>query len=171
MATISVKKRLKPFLLDRLTDEAAGMRLHSAEFVARMPEQFLTTQQYRDSVLRDLQNLFNAHALPLAEDIERYPRVARSVVNYGMPDIASMYIEGISRAELQRMIVRVIERFEPRILPHTLKVTVQDGGGADLPTGIQVEIEAEIWAVPMPELIFLKTEIDLGTGRVDVKAS
>jgi len=160
---------LKPFLLERLTDDAAGARVRAAEYAARMPEQVLSPQQYRDSVLHDLQKLFNSHALPVAEDVEKYPAVARSVVNYGMPDIASMFIEGITIAELQRMITRVIERFEPRILPHTLKVTVRDGSATELLSGVQVEIEAEIWAVPMPELIFLKTEIDFGTGKIEVK--
>jgi type VI secretion system protein ImpF len=130
----------------------------------------LSPRQYRASVLRDLRWLLNSQAAPAVERIEEFPEVAASVLNYGLPDLASRTVSGLSDVELERMIARAIERFEPRIIRQSLSVRVSRAaaGTADQPGIIEVTIEGEIWALPAPEAIFIRTEIDLGIGSCNV---
>jgi len=64
------------------------------------------------------------------------------------------------------MVVRgAIQKFEPRILRHNLEVTaveVTEQRGANV---VQLEIRGEVWNVPMPEALYIRTALDLETGR------
>jgi type VI secretion system protein ImpF len=173
------RERLRPFLLDRLVDDDATLRRAvtpsappsgaNVREPLRPQDKSLSAWQYRQSVLRDLQWLLNSQALPAVEQIEDFPEVAASVLNYGLPDLSSRMLSGISDRELEQMITRAIERFEPRILPHTLRVRVVGSNTDGRPGAIEVEIQAEVWALPMPESVHLRTEIDFGLGACVVK--
>ncbi|MGD0770035.1 MAG: type VI secretion system baseplate subunit TssE [Tepidisphaeraceae bacterium] len=160
--------RLKPFLLDRLTDETATLRSRAADSAGRSGGFALSPREYREKVVRDLRWLLNSHSLSDCEQIDDFPQVACSVLNYGLPDLTSMFAEGATAARVESMIRRAIERFEPRILRKSLKVKVVEVLGADSLGTFQIEIEAEVWAVPVAERLYLRTEIDLGIGRVEV---
>lgn len=158
------RERLRPFLLDRLVDDEATLRPSASRDRGRAYDKVLSPWQYRQSVLRDLRWLLNTQALPAAEGVEAFPEVAASVLNYGLPDLSSRMLGGISDAELERVIARAIERFEPRILPNTLRVRVVRARPDGRPGAIEVEVRAEVWALPVPEAVHLRTEIDVGLG-------
>jgi type VI secretion system protein ImpF len=46
-----------------------------------------------------------------------------------------------------------------------LKVKVLDAADAVGPSVLAFEIRADLWASPMPEQLYLKTQIDLETGQ------
>jgi type VI secretion system protein ImpF len=160
--------RLKPFLLDRLTDETATLRPRAADSVGRWNSFVLSSREYRETVVRDLRWLLNSHALPDLEQTDDFAQVASSVVNYGLRDLTSLFMEGATAARVELMIRRAIERFEPRILRKSLKVRVIEVLNADVVGAFQIEIEAEVWALPVAERLYLRTEVDMGTGRVEV---
>lgn len=160
MQPSSARDRLKPFLLDRLTDQGATLRPGSSG----AGELVLSPREYRDSVLRDLQWLLNSLCQPEAVDIDGFPNVASSVLNYGIPDLSRLVLGGATRTQLERWVTRAIERFEPRILPGTLSVRVASEDAESRPGSLQLEIQGEVWTLPEPEPVYLRTEIDLGTG-------
>jgi type VI secretion system protein ImpF len=147
-----------------LTDEDATLRPAAGQTPTRGTPPSLSAQQYRRSVLRDLSWLLNSQALPADEKVDEFPEVASSVLNYGLPDLASRTIDGLSDYELTRMISRAIQRFEPRIVPQSLSVRVARNKGADRPGTVEVEIEGDVWALPVPERVCFRPEIDLGLG-------
>ena len=51
-------------------------------------KRILTPNKLRESVRRDLSWLFNTGNLAATDDLENYPEVQRSTVNFGLPDLA-----------------------------------------------------------------------------------
>jgi type VI secretion system protein ImpF len=162
MAELLNQERLQPSLLDRLMDDEPEQKQESRE------RRVLSLRKLRQGVLRDLSWLMNATNQNGRLDSERFPEVARSVVNYGMPDLAGFTAASLDIPTLERMVKEVILRFEPRILAHTLKVRAI----ADLQqmshNTIGFNIEGELWAQPVPLRLFLKTDIDLEAGFINV---
>ncbi len=151
-----------PSLLDRLTDDEPGKQQESRQRRA------ISIRQYRDEVIRDLDWLLNSGNLGATEDLENYPLVAESVLNYGMPDLTGLTASSIDTHEIERVLKRAIVSFEPRLLRHTVKVRALVSSDSSNVNSLAFEITGELWAEPMPERLYLKTEVDLETGAFTV---
>ena len=127
LAELTHKERLQPSLLDRLTDLEPEKTQESRE------QRVFALTRLRESVLRDLAWLLNTTNLAAAQDLGRYPQVASSVLNFGMPDLSGTSVAGTDSATLERALRQAIVDFEPRILRHTLKCSVGDQRGPDEP--------------------------------------
>jgi type VI secretion system protein ImpF len=163
MADLTQKDRLQPSLLDRLTDNDPERKLESRE--ARV----LTPSRLRDCVRRDLAWLFNTTHLEAMQSLSDYPAVARSVVNFGMPDMAGRTISGVNTSVLDQAIRRAVLDFEPRLVAKTLRVRLTVDDKQMNHNAMSFDIEAELWAQPLPLRLFLRTAIDLEGGTIDVR--
>ncbi len=165
MATLTPSERLQPALLDRLTDDARDQPEESAA------HRVITPAELRAAVIRDLAWLLNTDTLSSVMDLGAYPNVADSVLNYGLGSLSGRHRSGLITAELERLVRAAILRFEPRILPRSLKVKVLvdwvDMGGSAL----RFEISGLLWQQPMPEQFQLHTEMDLDTGYLTIRES
>jgi type VI secretion system protein ImpF len=94
--------------------------------------------------------------------------VARSTINYGLPDITGRTASSVEPGELEKMIRRAIKDFEPRLLADSIKVKVQVDPAKKAHNTKTFLIEGELWAEPAPVRLFLKTDLDLETGGVTV---
>jgi type VI secretion system protein ImpF len=158
VAELTDVQRLQPCLLDRLTDTEPDKSVEGRD------RRVFTISQVRAAVLRDLGWLLNTSVRVESEDLVGLPLVASSVLNYGMPDLCGLSTKAYSPSELERMVRESIRRFEPRILPETLSVKVVevDTNGR---ASIAFEVSADLWATPMPDPLFFRTEMDLDTGQ------
>lgn len=163
MAELTPQERLQPSLLDRLTDRAPDTRSESRD------QRVLSMQKLRAAVLRDLRWLLNTGQLETTEDLERYPEVAKSVLNYGMPDISGLNLSGVDTDGLERAVREAIVQFEPRLAANTVKVTVVRDSTQMGRNSLTFNIEGQLWAEPTPMALYLKTELDLETGGVSVR--
>src|ERR1700712_3223018 len=114
MADALSRDRLYPSLLDRLIDDEPGRATEARENRAS------SLQRLRDNVLRDLNWLFNATQSSI--EFEGDALLSGSVINYGLPPLAGRPASQYNLHELAQVLRDVILRFEPRIIPHTLKV-------------------------------------------------
>lgn len=162
MAELTTKEKLQPSLLDRLTDDDPKNKQESRD------RRVLSMRRLRQCVLRDLEWLLNSGNLAATEDLDDYPLVAGSVLNYGMPGLAGCYASNLDLVEMERAVRQAILDFEPRILRKTVKVRVVASEDEMNVNALTFEIEGELWAQPVPEKLFLKTEFDLETGAVIV---
>lgn len=163
MAELSFKERLQPSLLDRLADEAPQERSEARS------RRVISLARLRNLVRRDLAWLLNAgHMEPLV-DLEPYPAVRESVLNYGIPDLSGLAVADLDKEEIERIIKNALLTYEPRILAKSLRVRADVSTERMNRNAIVFEIEGQLWAQPMPSELFLKTEIDLETGQVDVR--
>lgn len=162
MANLLLQERLQPSLLDRLTDDAPDSLIETAA------SRSIDLSRLRQIIQRDLSWLLNTANFGPEFDPETYPNVARSVVNYGLPDISGRTGTMRRVSEYQHAIRTAIETFEPRILSETLEVTARSekiGTGAI----ISFDIRGELWAEPVPIDLYLRTALDVTTGEVTVK--
>lgn len=165
MAELTPKERLQPSLLDRLTDEEPEKRQESRD------KRILSPARLRESVRRDLAWLFNTVSLGAVIDLDDYPQVQRSTLNYGLPDLAGRTASSVDKAALERTLRRVIWEFEPRLNPRNrngVKVRLEIDNEQMNHNAMCFTIEAELWAQPLPLRLFLKTEIDLENGEISV---
>lgn len=165
MAELLPQERLQPSLLDRLTDDAPEAKEEARE------KRVLNLTQLRASVLRDVGWLLNTVHLQATQDLEAYPDVAKSTVNFGIPDLAGSTALGRNTLALERAVRQAVLNFEPRILGDTLKVTVRIEPEQMTRHAMLFIIEGKLWAQPVPLSVYLKTELDLETGTVTVAES
>jgi type VI secretion system protein ImpF len=163
MADLTKNERLQPSLLDRLTDDEPQARQESRE------KRVISPARLRDCVRRDLTWLFNATNLAAVESLEGYPEVLRSVLNYGMPDLAGRTASSIDTRALEQLLRQVIWDFEPRLIKRSVKVRILTDDRVMNHNSMSFDIEAELWAQPLPLRLFLRTEIDLENGGVNVQ--
>jgi len=132
-------------------------------------ERGLTLSMLRKAVVRDLGWLFNANNLGAVEALDDYPFVTRSVVNYGLPDLAGQTASGIDAEGLERIVRQAILDFEPRILPNSIKVRLMVDEQRMSHNALTFVIEGELWAEPLPVPLYLRTELDLEGGGTQVR--
>ena len=161
-STGSAADRLWPVLLDRLTDEQPDNR-------KREPIQARTMSRraYRDGILRDLRWLLNSTNSNAVIDFTGRGDAERSVINYGLAPLSGLLASNIDKGELENTIRRAIVEFEPRILPQSLEVQVTVSDNAlDSHNVLSVEIRGQLWSIPYPLEMLLRSDIDLETGQV-----
>jgi type VI secretion system protein ImpF len=163
MAELTPRERLQPSLLDRLTDDEPDKRHESAE------KRVLSMRQLRLGVLRDLGWLFNTGNLASAEDLSDSPLVARSVLNYGVPDLTGRIASGISPKDLVELLRQAVIDFEPRILSRSVRVRALVAADQMNRNAIAFEIEGELWGQPMPSHFLVRSEIDCETGHISIE--
>lgn len=159
MPDLTVADRLQPALLDRLVDDRPEEKVESRD------RRVMNMAGLRRAILRDLQWLLNAQSRPTDDEIYHYPNVASSVVNYGLPDAAGQSITGRRRDEVRARVERAIAMFEPRMVAHSLRVSAVES--EDEPSRVKLiyEISGEICPLPMPESLFVRTEVDMELGQ------
>ncbi len=159
MAELTSKELLQPSLLDRLTDNRRDGKLDT------MDERVLSFRRFRESVIRDLEWLLNTGSIETTQDLSDFPEARRSVINYGIRDLAGVWIGGKDIGTLEEELRRVIVDFEPRILPDSLKIRVSAGSREMDAKAITFEIEGELWWQPLSERFYLKATLDLELGK------
>lgn len=166
MSDLINTERLQPSLLDRLTDDFPHIKQESRD------KRLMSMRQLRTAVLRDLAFLLNTPSKPRFEDLHQFPRVARSVINYGITDLTGMTTAGITPTQMERLVQKSIQDFEPRIVSDSLRVNAiasRESWGNAADQKFEFEITGDYCPLPMPEALFLRTEVDLETGHCDVK--
>lgn len=162
MAELTQKERLQPSLLDRLTDDEPTVRVESRD------NRVMSITRLRDLVLRDLAWLLNCESFENLEDLDALPQVRSSVVNFGIPALSGTTLSGTNVDRLERRIKLAIQNFEPRILRDTVIVRARSSDSMMSKKSLSIEIEGELWAQPVSQRLFLRTEVDLDTGTVTV---
>ena len=162
MAELTPKERLLPSLIDRLTDERPKDREENRHQRAG------NIGSLRESVLRDLEWLMNTVNMESVIDFDAYPELKNTVLNYGMPGLSGSTINDAERNSIKNLIKDAIEAFEPRIMKNTLRVSLLTDEDMVNPHAIAFQIEGTMWGRPMPEALFLRTELDLELGDVKV---
>ena len=162
MAELAPRERLQPSLLDRLSDDEPGNTSEPRE------RRVLSLRTLRQGVLRDLSWLLNTTNLMSLSVVntENLPHLANSVINFGVPDTSGHAMTSLNLSNLERGIRQAIWDFEPRLIRSTVKVKALANDSAADNNKLSFEIEADLWAQPYPERLYLRTELDLERGTV-----
>ena len=155
--TLPPLDRIQPCLLDRLTDEAPDKKEESRT------QRIISLQRYRAAVLPDLDGLFTAIGHYPGEEIGRqrfedFAEAYWSVINFGLRQYYGWLAPDV--AEIERQIHQAVTVFEPRINRYTLQVRVILDRHL-----LSIELSGELWANPLPERLFVKTQLDLESNH------
>ena len=94
---------------------------------------------------------------------------SQSAINYGLPDLSGKTASGLDIAEVERRLRQAIWDFEPRILRDTVEIkAIAAETESGSPNQIVFEVSGELWGQPLPERLYLKTELDLEIGEIRV---
>ena len=162
MAQLTAQERLQPSLLDRLCDDKPNVTRESSD------KRVFSIDRLRGSVLRDLAWLLNTANLNQSQDLDAYPYVKSSVLNYGIPELAGTLLSTTDLSELERAVKRAILDFEPRILENTVRVQAVLSGDDDHHNQLSLQIEGDMWSQPLPLQIYINTTVDLESGDISV---
>ena len=158
----NTREKLQPSLLDRLIDENPEQLNESRD------KRIMNVSKLRECVIRDISHLLNTHHMEGNTELDEFSEVSSSVVNYGISGLTGFSMHNIDIHEAERQIRQAILNFEPRILKDTLKVNMTRDTEKSSNHAFVFKIEGQIWAIPIPLMLMLKTEIDLETGSVNV---
>jgi type VI secretion system protein ImpF len=158
---LSEGARLQPALLDRLTDDEPDQKSETAQNAV------VSKARLKRTVLRDLVWLLNTTSHHTDDQLSNYPEVRKSVVNFGIPVLSGKNFSSVDWRDLEHQIRTAVLAFEPRILPDTLTVKVVRPtdllGHHNL---LQFEVHGDLWSMPFPIELLLRSELDLETGSV-----
>jgi type VI secretion system protein ImpF len=118
----------------------AGRRLRA--------RQIITESMLRREVSRDLDALLNTVALDATVDMENAPHVRKSILNYGLPDLAIRTIDENGVDEIPDEIRTAIVNYEPRIAADTLHIE-RDKGLDPVELKIRFVIRGELVCHPL----------------------
>jgi type VI secretion system protein ImpF len=176
---MAVRQRLTPTLFDKLVAdlEISGMRDTSAETPEVSRENFryysvprlerFNEMALRATIRRELAWLLNTTNLESLVDLEPYPEVQTSVLNYGLSDLAGKSLNQRSVMARAREIRRAIRLYEPRLAPASLSVELD--ADPENPHAITYLIQGDIAAAALTMPVKFRTEIDPETVSVNVK--
>ena len=103
-------KGYEPNLLEKLLDE--DPRSNATSGVSRT----VSLEQYKDSVVRDLEGLLNSRAAFSEARLEAFPQCRRSMMTYGLEDFSGKSLANAhDRAGICRSLEQAIARHEPRL--------------------------------------------------------
>ena len=159
MGQWSLKERLQPSLLDRLTDLEPEKTKESSS------QQSMSQEQFKAAVIRDLGWLLNSVALDVCVDLERYPAVKKSVLNYGLPDLSGHTSSTIDVHHVEKAIRVAILQYEPRIIRNSLEVKVHSNPDAMAHNSLVFEIAGAVFGQPSPFQVVLKSELNLESNE------
>ena len=163
MAELTPMERLQPCLLDRLTDDAPDVHKESRD------QRIISLRRYKHAVVRDLGLLLNSRSRPDDDPIYDFEEASNSVLNYGIPNLCGTHILNIRTTEIEAKIRQSISCFEPRISQNSISVRLICQKDSEYIRTVSFEIEGELWAQPLPDHLFIKTEVDLETGHHSLK--
>ncbi len=120
----------------------------------------------RSSVRRDLEHLLNSR-FRVVEPPEEYKQIEKSLLNYGMPDLATVNIvDSDKRKEFTHKLEIILRQYEPRF--KTVKVQYLDNKDNTDRT-LRFRIDAVLYADPAPEVVIFDSVLESVTRNVSVK--
>lgn len=162
MAELTPSEKLQPCLLDRLTDHEPKKKQESRN------QRVMSMTKYRQAVMRDLSWLLNTYAHNEDDGLDEFQEVPSSVLNYGVQNLTGLSAADLSVDEVRYQLTEALRQFEPRIIPNTISIIMTVDPQEMSNRSIRFEIRGDLWSQPIPESLFIKTEIDLETGKCDL---
>ena len=162
MSDRTITDRLQPSLLDRLTDDEPEKRTEARD------RRVIDIQRLREIVQRDLAWLLNTQNAETWIEPEVHPNAARSVLNYGIGDLSGSFATDDQAGTIRESIRRAVEAFEPRLRRGTVQVELSSKL-VDRGVVVTFDIRAEMWAHPIPMELYLRSEVDVTTGAVQIE--
>lgn len=162
MAKIDSEKNLRESILDRLFDDEPEVRVDTEKSRQRK------LKDLRDSVRRDLESLLNSRCRVVSPP-EELKEVETSLINYGLPDLATINMLDVTKKkEFTRSVEQIVRTFEPRF--KSVKVSHVENSNKQDRT-VRFRIDAVMYADPAPEVVVFDSILEPVLRTVTVEES
>lgn len=160
MARVDKSRKLRPSILDRLFDNDPD---NARE---KDLDQHQKLKQLRESVRRDLVSMLNTR-FRIVEPGDDCPETRKSILNYGLPDLATINIfDKVKRKEFIDHLEMILIEFEPRF--KSVKVNYLENANTSDKT-LRFKIDAVLYADPSPEVVVFDSTLEPVTRTVNIE--
>ena len=118
------------------------------------------------SILENLESLFNADPIESGRDLSAFPETRQSVLNYGIGLGTGRSISTVNPREFEAAVANAIRAFEPRLDANSLSVSMVTRPADEPATDVQLIIEATIRGQSAGVPMRMLTDIDVVNGSV-----
>lgn len=153
--------------IDIRTDE--GERVIASRRGTGERRRSLSDSMLKALLAEDLAALLNTIDLESAAPdlIGDLPYVKDSILNYGLHDLSDKTIDETVRINgIRQELEAALKRFEPRLLPRSMRVERDEENEDDLT--IRFVVRSEMRADPVPTSIEFVTEVELESGEIRI---
>jgi type VI secretion system protein ImpF len=179
MAEGNARGRLNPTLFDKLVadHEIRGFRGEELDALEKKRDtlQYFSVPQIerfnesalRSTVRRELAWLLNTTNLESVVNLDAYPHVRTSVVNFGVPDLLGKALTHHLIVQRARDIRAAIQAFEPRIDDKSLEVEPSDKVEREnaVTFVIHGDVRSAVRAIPVK----FRTDIEVDTASATIR--
>jgi type VI secretion system protein ImpF len=145
--------------------DKAGERMIASRRIS--PRAAISEPVLRREVAHDLEALANTVALESSLDLSGYEQVRRSVLNYGLPDLAHRSIDESSLDGIKDEIRVALANYEPRLAAETIRVERDtDVDRAELK--IRFVVNADLLCQPVAVPVEFIAEVELDSAKVQI---
>jgi len=173
--------RLNPTLFDKLVADLDIEELREADMTRRAADiggsimRFYTVPRIerfneaalRATVRRELSWLLNTTNLGSVQDLDPYPEVKTSVLNYGVPDLAGKTLTTRVIQGRAREIRDAVRAFEPRMDPR--RIDVEALSQMEKENAVTYVIRGDVTAAVQAMPVEFKTDVEIDTAAVTVR--
>lgn len=121
----------------------------------------------RREVARDLDQLLNTIALGSSIDLGPYPEAARSIINFGIPDIVHLSIDDMGVSDIAGDMAEALRIFEPRLAAESIVIKRDDKISA-AGLAIRYTVRAELLSNPVNIPVEFVADVEMDSGKIRV---
>lgn len=173
--------RLNPTLFDKLVSDLDFGGLTDGSDSASTPDPDQTASRFyiipkierfnetalRNTVRRELNWVLNTTNLSASVNLDAYPAVRTSVLNYGVGDLAGRLMTSRMIKDRAREIRDAIRAFEPRMDPGRIEVTSTTSNERE--NAVTYVISGDVTSAVKAMPVEFKTDIELDTANVVIR--
>ena len=179
MAGVPHRSRLNPTLFDKLVadNDLSGLRGEEVDKIEASREAMryfsvprlerFNEAALRATVRRELAWLLNTTHLAAVVDLEPYPHVQTSVLNYGVADLSGKSLHHRLVVQRARDIRNAIRAFEPRISEQTL--SVEPAEAIERENSVTYLIQGDVTSAVNALPIKFRTDIEADSAAATVR--
>jgi type VI secretion system protein ImpF len=144
--------------------ESGERVIASRRVTARAP---ISEGELRRLVNADLVDLFNTTNLGAVEDLSEAPEVRKSVLNYGIPDLAHRSLQDSANVEIAKEIEVALFNFEPRLARKSIKARLDPTVDPE-ELRVRFLVSAELRLQPTNVQMQFVAELELDSGKIRI---
>lgn len=127
-----------------------------------------TERLIREEVMADLSNLVNSISLEGTVELDDFKHVRGSILNYGIPDIASHTIDEHEVLSICSDIANALRLYEPRLVPDTI-VVERDTSLDPVSLNLRFRVRADLSCAPVNVPVEFVADMELETHKIKIE--
>jgi type VI secretion system protein ImpF len=147
-----------------LRDQSGERIIAGRRSAGRAP---ITEALLRREVAHDLEALMNTVALESAEDLRDFEQVRKSILNYGLPDIAHRTIDEGSVDDIKSEIESALETYEPRLAPNSIHAA-RDATIDAHELKVRFVVQADLRCEPVDVAVEFVADVEMDSNSIQI---